>query len=95
MTKTEWEIAYIPAMAPEELPRDEGIRVFVHDSGYEVSLYGESADAILTYIDKHWGGEDRVWMQNLRASATEFPVTPTGPSDITRATTTLEKGVSI
>lgn len=66
------EIAYVPAMAPEELPRDEGVDVFVHDSEREVTLTAPTVDAIIAYVEKYWGDDDQGWIDGLRASAEAF-----------------------
>jgi hypothetical protein len=71
----EWEVGYVPAMAPEELPRDEGVRVFVHDSEREVTLTAATVDEIVAYVVRYWGDDDEGWLADLRARAVPFPKT--------------------
>lgn len=67
-----YELAYVPAMAPEELPRDRGVDVFVHDSGLEVTLAASTVDQLIDYVREFWGDDDRDWLDGLRAQAEPF-----------------------
>lgn len=57
----------VDAMAPEDLPRDEGVDVFVHESGYAVTLAAPTAARLVEYLVSYWGDED--WARETVAGA--------------------------
>lgn len=56
-----YELSRLEAVAPEALPRNEGVEVFEHgdDLRYgipQVTLLAASPDALLMYVLNHWEG---------------------------------------
>lgn len=70
----------VDAMAPEELPRDGDVAVFVHDSGRTVTLTGTRRD-LRFYLSAHWGVDsDDDWIAETLDGGTvvEAVVEPKG-----------------
>lgn len=71
-----YEIARLQAAAPDELPRDRGVDVFVHDDLDDglvcVTVSGPDRDALVDYVREQWGDDDREWFaEHVAGGVTE------------------------
>lgn len=63
-----YEVAHLQAVEPDELPRDQGVDVFVHADldgmGFNtVTVSGPDRDALIEYVRDQWGDEDAAWFE--------------------------------
>jgi hypothetical protein len=63
-----YEVAHLQAVEPDELPRDAGVDVFVHEEldgmGFNtVTLSAPDRDVLIEYVREQFGDEDAEWFQ--------------------------------
>lgn len=78
-----YEAQNLQAVEPESLPRDKGVRVFVHAEldgmGFnEVTLSADTREALETYIWNEWVGEggDEDWFTWVKSTIVTLPMLP-------------------